>query len=185
MRRRKWASCRESRWTTKVTGRVLGEIGLKLWAVVMMSYALAALPALFVTFATEDVSFRDSLGARMIVGSLGPVLIGLALLVWGRKIAFFLFPDTPKLQIQFGANDLIVLVLVLAGVYWLINGVVLLAQLLTEYYFRPSKDTAFWDPWSREILVQSLTYFATGFVLVSRRASISRALLRSRSPVEL
>ena len=159
-----------------MTGRVLAEIALKTWAIVVLAGLVAGIPSIVITaFGAED-PITKFVSANAIGGFLGGAFVGLSLLIWGRRISQWFFPDTPELRIQFSFDQLKALALAVAGVFLIVDGAGGLLSVAAEVYLRPGQEElqqiTYDTRWTREAFVRSLVQVILGVLLVAGRERI-------------
>ena len=168
-----------------MTGRVLAEIALKTWAIMILAQVLGSLPSAAVNlFGSEDVVMSRLITANVIAGILGQAFVGLSLLIWGRKISQWFLPETPKLQLQFSFDQLSALCLVVVGVFLALEGIGGLMYVGYESYFRPDRDELLRMSYQlnryREVVVRSLLEIILGVILLMGRERLAQGWLRLR-----
>ncbi len=167
-----------------MSGRVLAEIALKTWAIVVLAGLLAAVPSIVVTaFGAED-TITKFVSANSIAGFFGGAFVSLCLLIWGKPISQWFFPDTPELQIQFSFDQLKALALAVAGVFLIVDGTGGLLSVGVETYLRPGQEPSqtitYNMRWTQEAFVRSLVQVVFGVLLVVGRERIIERWSRLR-----
>ena len=169
-----------------MTGRVLAEIGLKTWGIIVLAGVVANLPySIIVTAGYPDGDpQQEMIRASVIANVLGGAFIGLAMLIWGGKIARVFLPDTPELQLECGVDQLRTLCFAIVGVFILVDGLGGALSSVYEVVMRPEWDesdlyTYAWRT-QREKMVKSAVQIPVGLLLVFGRQTLAERWSRIR-----
>ena len=168
-----------------MTTRVIAETMLKAWGLWWITAAVVN----GVTAATSWVD-RSEWGRTyfdsVMLSALSSLFIGLVLLIWGRRIATALFPDTPPLSTQISYEQLSALLFAAVGVYLAVFAIRNVAFTAVQAVVTPGVNMEnagglFWQPEVYSGLVQ----FAIGTFLVVRRHGFANAWVALQKRREL
>ena len=122
--------------------------------------------------------------AMQLVQLLAGVLVGLGLLIWGRRISQWVIPETKLLQITIDAPQLSALAFAVVGVFILVDG---LQDAVSSTYMmlnKPRSDprghlSYLWEQ-NRESTLRAVVQMAVGIYLILGRKGVGRGWLQLR-----
>jgi hypothetical protein len=167
-----------------VDGRGLAAVALRIWGVVLLLGAVAALPgSLLVARAAasphDQAGFVRAAQNASMFHLAASAILGLCLLLWADGVARWAFPETPQVQVGVDASQLLTVGLALVGVGLLVQGLEASATLGYVLMSKPQgvEIGAASYVWERqwETLVQASVDVVAGVTLVLGRAGLARA----------
>jgi hypothetical protein len=178
-----------------MTGRLLAEVALRVWALWTLIATIAAAPGALL-FAwrmavdtTADPSQRSSMRTTVTMMILGLLIQGLAsilLLMWAGSVARLAVPQTPPLTIRAGASELLMVGFALVGVVLLVTGLAHgVVPALYDLASKPEGDETSLTTyvWRRhqDVILASLVQVAAGVIILCGRRGLAQAWSRLRS----
>jgi hypothetical protein len=174
-------------------GRGIAAVALRIWGLVLLLGAVAALPgSLLVARASpsppEQTEFIRASQNAILFQLAAYAILGLCLLLWADVVARWSIPETPHVQVGIDMSQFLTVGLVLVGVGTLIQG--LGDSVVSGYVLmrKPQGDEpgALSYLWERqpETLVRAVVDLVAGAILVLGRAGLARAWAQVRSIVK-
>ena len=171
-------------------GRGLAAVALRIWGVVLLLGAVAAIPGsiLAARAAASQPARAEFVRAAHNASMFHPgasVILGLCLPLWADGVARWAIPETPPVQIAVGTSQLLTVGLVLVGVGLLVQGLEESASLGYALMRKPQgveigAASYLWD-WQSETMVKAGVDVVAGATLVLGRTGLARAWAQVRS----
>ena len=173
-------------------GRGLAAVALRIWGVVLLLGAVAAIPgsilvARAAASSPEQAGFVRAAQNASMFHLAASAILGLCLLLWADGVARWAIPETPQVQVGVDTSQLLTVGLVLVGVGLLVQG---LENSATVGYVLMRKPQGaeigaasyLWERQS-ETIVKAGVDVVAGITLVLGRAGLARAWAQVRSIV--
>jgi hypothetical protein len=164
-----------------MNAKTLAELALKIWGIILLVGALAALPVSLL-MARVDVG-SDSQAAWFRASQTGSILqlliqvvVGIAVVVWADRITELIESNTTPLQINASTHELQRLGFALVGVVILVQGLQHAAVTAYTWFTMPRLDQAdsmsyLWEG-HRDAIVRAIVQVGAGALLVFGRKAI-------------
>jgi hypothetical protein len=165
-------------------GRTVAAVALRIWGVVLLLQALAAVPGVVLAIKAtsgpeESAQFGHAVQNALLCQLGASAILALCLLLWAESIARRAVPETAPLQLGLEASQLLSIGLLLVGVVTLIQGLKDAASLAYALATKPKwvEASATSYLWERECgtVVSAAVNSLAGIVLILGRSGISRA----------
>ena len=175
-----------------VDGRGIAAVALRIWGVVLLLSAVAAIPgsilaARAAAWPPEQAAFIRATQNASMFHLAASAILGLCLLLWADGVARLAIPETPHVQIGVDTSQLLTVGLVLVGVGFLVQGLGDSASLAYVLMRKPqgveiAVPSYLWQQQS-ETMVRAGVDLVAGATLVLGRAGLTRAWAHVRSIV--
>jgi len=167
-------------------GRTVAAVALRIWGLVLLLEAIAAVPASALMVRAIPVDAEPTRFGRVVLFQLAAsAILGPCLLLWAESIARLTIPETAPLQLGVDAAQLLSIGLLLVGVVTLLQGLKeapgLAYVLATKPKWVEASATSYlWERESQAVVPAAVNVLA-GIILIVGRSRFARAWAQLRS----